>query len=679
MNLDFPRNSALTREEKEFLRNPSDFDLKGLQRIWREHGSEDPSPPIDFLEKLAERFLKFGEPLLAYDVVVCGMKNQPGLVRLRQLLGLSLARSGATRGANEVLFWLYREGDRSEETLGLLARTHKDLWAGLPPGKEATEQLEKAHSYYLEAFRRNSGAYWTGINAATTACLLKEKEDAVRIANEVVKICYDLLEKLDEKKGDPYWLLATLGECALVKGDMKEAFKWYKNSFSVIKNRWGDLASTRRNAQILVREMKTDWNALAECFKIPPVVIFSGHMIDRPDRKVPRFPQVIVPRIKREIQNRLTRIKPGFAFSSAACGGDLLFLEAALDLQAEAHIVLPFEEKQFIESSVAINPGDKWEESFGKVISRANSVTTVSEALFDGGASVFDYANIILFGMAVDKKNRLETDLIPLILWDGKPGDGPGGTASMVESWKMRGYNIEIIDPRDFYADKVVIEKSPKVKKKPAKPVTNKVEGPVCSDLSHEGGQGREFAPEIKAILFADAVHFSRLKEKQIPLFIREFLGLIGSRANRRGGAPSMRNTWGDGLFFVFDKVVEAGVFALDLAEKLNSIDWTAKGLPGNLSLRIALHAGPVYPFFDPVSRRTNFLGSHVNRAARIEPVTPPGQVYASEAFAAISLAEGTSDFSCDYVGRIPLAKSFGTFPMYHLRRIPRKTKKPIV
>lgn len=52
---------------------------------------------------------------------------------------------------------------------------------------------------------------------------------------------------------------------------------------------------------------------------------------------------------------------------------------------------------------------------------------------------------------------------------------------------------------------------------------------------------------------------------------------------------------------------------------------------------------------------------------ARIEPKTPPGQVYASENFAAIAAAQKITDFRCEYVGRLPLAKGYGTFGTYHV------------
>jgi class 3 adenylate cyclase len=131
---------------------------------------------------------------------------------------------------------------------------------------------------------------------------------------------------------------------------------------------------------------------------------------------------------------------------------------------------------------------------------------------------------------------------------------------------------------------------------------------------------------------------------------------------------PVFRNTWGDGLFFVFEKAAEAGRFAIGLADCVGRIDRRAAGLPESMHLRVALHVGPVYPFQDRIIGKSNYIGSHVNRTARIEPVTPPGQVYGTFAFAALAALEAPGAFRCDYVGRIPLAKGFGEFPMYRVR-----------
>jgi len=51
-----------------------------------------------------------------------------------------------------------------------------------------------------------------------------------------------------------------------------------------------------------------------------------------------------------------------------------------------------------------------------------------------------------------------------------------------------------------------------------------------------------------------------------------------------------------------------------------------------------------VYECKDPVTSTRAFIGTHVSRAARIEPVTPPGEVYASESVA-FSFIEARCDF----------------------------------
>lgn len=178
-----------------------------------------------------------------------------------------------------------------------------------------------------------------------------------------------------------------------------------------------------------------------------------------------------------------------------------------------------------------------------------------------------------------------------------------------------------------------------------------------------------EFGSRVTALLFADVVSFSKLNEDQLPIFVNEFLRAIADLLDRSGARTIKRNTWGDGLFLVFEEIGEAGRFALDLAEIIRGTDWEAKGLPANLGLRTALHAGPVYLCTDPITRQLNCIGTHVSHTARIEPITPANEVYASEVFAALAVAQGITEFTCRYVGHIPLAKNYGTHPTYHLTR----------
>ena len=119
----------------------------------------------------------------------------------------------------------------------------------------------------------------------------------------------------------------------------------------------------------------------------------------------------------------------------------------------------------------------------------------------------------------------------------------------------------------------------------------------------------------------------------------------------------------------VFESPGEGAEFALGFLASMLSVDWRATGLPEESQIRVALHAGPVFRSFDPVMGRDGHFGSSVTRAARIEPVTPPGMVYASEAFAATLAATGQRDYALEYVGRLPLAKNYGESRIYRLER----------
>ena len=85
--------------------------------------------------------------------------------------------------------------------------------------------------------------------------------------------------------------------------------------------------------------------------------------------------------------------------------------------------------------------------------------------------------------------------------------------------------------------------------------------------------------------------------------------------------------------------------------------------------MRIGLHTGPVFRGLDAVLGKDNYFGSHVSRAARIEPVTAPGCAFVSEQFAAaLALATG-HPFVCEYLGLQPLAKEYDVCPLYRLTR----------
>src|SRR5438874_2116579 len=621
--------------------------LSTLMSIWRARDLEEWAHSPERYRSFAEKVLAQGEPLLAYDVVNEALTRWPDDVRLLQLQGFALARSGATERANGALEKLRQTGQTDEETLGMLARTYKDLALRAESITAREKSFRRAGEIYVQAYE-STGGYWSGINAATMSLLIGEPKRAMDLARKVQTQCQTALSGAGN---DEYWILAALGEAALILREQTEAEKWYERASKHGARRFADLNSSRRNARLILEHWKQDATGIENYLAVPPVIVFSGHMIDGPDRLAPRFPALLESAVAKAVRDKIDKLKPGFGFASAACGSDIVFLEAMLDAGAEVSIVLPYNKEEFIHDSVDFLPDSNWRGRFERVVERAAQCLTASTQKLEFGTVSYDFGNELLLGLAAIYAQRLETALIPLAVWDGICGDGPGGTASAVQNWRARGYTPEIIDLTDIASTVMRVSRA------------DGVESTTSSRAKASNG----FTSRIVAILFADAVGFSKLTEYEVPRFVQHFLGAIAQLGEQFCENIIAKNTWGDGLYFVFSDIELAGKFALELADLIASTRWEEKGLRGGLTLRIALHAGPVYEFQDPITGNRTYSGSHVSRAARIEPITPPGQVYASEDFAALAAARGADSFTCDYVGQTPLAKGYGTLPTYQV------------
>ncbi len=644
------------------LKEPSDLNLTTLLTLQRETIRLKPRTPKVY-RALGESILQLGEPLMAYDVLAEGLKHWPSDLRLRQLLALALARSGSTVAANTLLNTLVEDGHQDEETIGLLARTHKDLWTQATDPALAEEHLRLAALRYYQAYDLTEST-WAGINAATMACLMHQTEQAQRLARHIQVKCLTWLQDTAKATADPYWVLATLGEAALILGDLAAAEDFYHEAIESGQGRFGDFSSSRRNALLLGHHLGLNSSQIRQWFQIPKVVVFCGHMIDRLDRPQPRFPPELEPKVYAAICDRLQQLDARLGYASAACGADILFLEALQSLKGELHIVLPYAREEFIQDSVRIRPDGKWEKRFEQVMNNATEIIITSKRKLEYSPVVYEYASRFLHGLAKIRAEQLGTDLIPLTVWNGEPGDGLGGTASTVNHWKEWNETVEVIDL-------ATLMEPPSV----SLPISQMVASTVSTTSVP---QSNETNQNLRALLFADVVNYTRLTEEQFLPFTDHFLGTVAQLLESPGYQPLMKNTWGDAIYLVFATVQQAGKVALDLCDLMQTVDWSHKGLPADLSLRIALHAGPVSSQINPLTGQMNYVGTHVNHAARIEPITPPGKVYASQVFAAIASSEGQNTFCCDYVGQMPWAKHYGTFPTYHVRRAASGVLAPV-
>lgn len=564
---------------------------------------------------------------------------------------------------------LVRRRDVSCDELCLMARTFKDAWLK----DKAASDLEGAKKWYEKAFascveNRPGQATFPAVNLATLALLAGRKTEAKKWARRVLSLENKALKDPDQAA----WQPPTMGEAYLVLGRISKA----RDQYVQLRNLdLRDRASARRQARLLLRHHGLNAHELDECFSLPRVAVFAGHMIDHPQRENPRFPKSLEKAVRRALQKRMDELNIGIGYSSAAAGADILFAELMIEREGEVQIYLSGPKDDFRERSVAFSDDDSWISRFEMVLSQSANPTDRSPEHQPSDRSLgYVFANHKLNGMAAMRARTLGLDLVALAVYDGHSGDGEGGTADFVNGWRQR---IALCGGWDDDG-KILIELDTldlhqiagrKRRDMPAYLGSNK-ETNRHSQRSRFQVQGMR--QDIKAMLFADVQGFSRLTEDQVPIFFNRYMRTLSQLIDEASCRPVVSETWGDAVYMVFDEIEHAGNFALHMRRRLSpppagSLDWESLSLPPDLAIRIALHAGPVFPLIDPVMRRISFTGRHVSQAARLEPITQAGEVYATESFAALAWFDGVSDFSCEFVGAKALAKDYGEVRVFRL------------
>ncbi len=197
--------------------------------------------------------------------------------------------------------------------------------------------------------------------------------------------------------------------------------------------------------------------ALPSCLQPRRVILFSGHMIDASGRAEPRFPPALAPAAAARIAEALDRLGAGpldLGLTQGAAGGDLLFAEAAQARALPLLFLQPFGEEEFIARSVRpVSEGEQWVARYHAVAARlASPPRTMSPAPASDEESdnPFERCNRWLLDTAL----ACGAERVWLLcLWDGRRGDGAGGTAHMVEEVSRRGGHVLHIDTRNLRAN----------------------------------------------------------------------------------------------------------------------------------------------------------------------------------------------------------------------------------
>jgi hypothetical protein len=97
------------------------------------------------------------------------------------------------------------------------------------------------------------------------------------------------------------------------------------------------------------------------------IIALAGRRVDSSDARESRFPADKIGIVKERIRKMFRAQQATALVSSAACGADLLALEAAHELEIRRRVVLPFTRDAFRRTSVVDRPGN-WGKSYDRVL-----------------------------------------------------------------------------------------------------------------------------------------------------------------------------------------------------------------------------------------------------------------------------------------------------------------------
>ena len=449
---------------------------------------ETPSQLLGFeaLLTAGKALLRMNRPIYALSTLRRARELNPDDVVAWQQEAVALGRNERFAEAVTSLKTLEQEqekaGRRSGETLGLIARTRKDDWKqrwteqrahgldALAAAKATSIQLGTAATAYADAFRASPAEYYPGINALSFGRL------RAHVTGTKPRIDLDLLAggvswALACARKD-YWSLVSRAELHVVQGDRDAAMEALEeavaDALAPPSNRFG-LDSTLQTLEFMAEldfrsEIVAEAKAMIEGALAqldPPkkekepanVVLFSGHMVDMPDRATPRFPPAKVDAAAAKITAALDEIgasEGDLGIAQAARGGDLLFARACLARGMRLLILLPFEQPEFLQRSVA-SAGQRWFDDFDAVVQDQRTTLRIMPRELGPvpeGADAFERCNRWLLHTALSQGVRR---LSFVALWDGGGGDGPGGTEHMVKLVRqLTGREPQIIDPAEL-------------------------------------------------------------------------------------------------------------------------------------------------------------------------------------------------------------------------------------
>jgi hypothetical protein len=419
--------------------------------------------------------------------------------RLDDLIGSGQALERALKVA--------REPADIAEIHGQLGRNKKDSWirswsdAGTPEDKAQkaldSPLLMEAYQQYLTAYRQDLDSYYPGLNALGLAVIMVElaakypeiwtaqfaddNEASTRLTEierkrdqitQALQLRFDAVETPPSADGakEDQWLLSSAGDLNLLtQPNARRAIYFYRKAAAV----GGDFVlDSARKQLVMFSQLGVLKDRIAEALRVFPsesapapnhrkdrVLLFTGHRIDSAGRQKARFPaskeKVALDAIRSAISDEMAITSGSIVgIAGGANGGDILFLELCDDLDIRTKMLLALPEDQFIQASVD-NEDKAWLRRFHAQLGKHPDLPVLAQSpelpkwlQFKRGYDIWQRNNLWLLSEAL---YLAPNNLTVIALWDGEPGDGPGGTEHMVSLAKERGARIIHLDTKALF------------------------------------------------------------------------------------------------------------------------------------------------------------------------------------------------------------------------------------
>jgi hypothetical protein len=172
------------------------------------------------------------------------------------------------------------------------------------------------------------------------------------------------------------------------------------------------------------------------------VVAAAGRRVDQSDAAPERFPLRNRARVRDAISSALAEKAVSVLVSSAACGTDLLALEAAGALGIRRRVILPFDLDRFRAQSVIDRPGD-WGPLFDTLIADVAARSDLVILRAGEGDHAYAQANVAILAEGDALAAATGVARVALIAWEGA-SRGPGDLTYLFRAEAVyRGWVIE--------------------------------------------------------------------------------------------------------------------------------------------------------------------------------------------------------------------------------------------